>query len=261
MTKSRIFISTITMIAFATVFTGCPMNGNGTGVRQINVTIEEINFRTVGDFTQEEIDAIQAELDTLTVTQLTSFANYVSSVTLAQNVTNGLVVTIVGAGAQARAAITIDSAATAQELVAALEAGRAYIRGENNNGNNGTDPSPKPAEFLTLTFDGYSTVLKAMPGIDQATIDAIRTTAYNAFHVLADDMDRRVINHVASWTLVEETIDGGWEIVGHYTYGRTIVISNNSSTYDWGIVEEIWVIGNALGSQRREGEGAQWCQS
>ena len=130
MTKSRIFISTITMIAFATVFTGCPMNGNGTGVRQINVTIEEINFRTVGDFTQEEIDAIQAELDTLTVTQLAAFANYVSSVTLAQN--DGLVVTVVGTGAGARASITIGSGATAQELVAALEAGRDAARRVQN---------------------------------------------------------------------------------------------------------------------------------
>jgi len=143
---------------------------------------------------------------------------------------------------------------TAGTLAEDLAYARAYITNENGNGNNGAEP----VDFLTLSFEGRDTVLFAAPGIDQATIDAIRTTVYNEFNVLLDYGSRGVItSRIASWTLVEEAIDGGLKI-DFGNDGRATITSNNSSADDWAIIEEIFLTALQVGARgAREARGCQ----
>jgi len=138
--------------------------------------------------------------------------------------------------------ITVPFGATAQQVQAALTAAQA-IADENNT------ITTDPVDFLTLSFEGRETVLFAAPGIDQAIIDAIRANLYNEFNVLVDDGDRRIItSRIASWTLVEEAIDGGLKIdIGND--GRAIITSNNSSTDDWVVFEEIFIAAFQVGAR------------
>ena len=128
---------------------------------------------------------------------------------------------------------------------------RAYITNENGNGNNGAEP----VDFLTLSFEGRDTVLFAAPGIDQATIDAIYADTNNAFFGIFDDMMRNaIVSMVASWTLVEETIDGGWRIVG-YDNNRAIVESNTSSTDSLNVAIELFLIADYVSGRAWGREG------
>jgi len=88
---------------------------------------------------------------------------------------------------------------------------------------------PEPVEFLRLTFEGNTTVLKAMADIDPLKIDAIAADTNYAFDNLFSDGNRRtVVTNIASWVLIGEVADGDWEIIDYTDDGRTIVVSNGS---------------------------------
>jgi len=90
---------------------------------------------------------------------------------------------------------------------------------------------PEPVKLLNLTFEGNTTILKAV-GIEQQRIDEVIYGTDYGWNNIADDVNRRTITRrIASWTLVGNEIDGGWKIVGYYDE-RAIVISDGSSFAD-----------------------------
>jgi len=111
---------------------------------------------------------------------------------------------------------------------------------------------PGPVEFFRLTFEGRTTVLKAAPGIDQLKIDGVKADTMYAFDNAASDVDKRIVTgNVAIWTLVDENIDGRWEVIGFDSEGRGIVNSNNSSGAEFAVAIELIVIGDHIAVQHR----------
>ena len=101
------------------------------------------------------------------------------------------------------------------DLLAALNAAKTAV-----------EDSRPCAPFHSITFEGRTIVLKAMPGRD---IDGIADdTDYGWNNELGDDATRRMlVEHVASWILVDEVIDGGRRFTLYD--GRAIINADGSN--------------------------------
>jgi|GEM_PF-6909777 len=171
-----------------------------------------------------------------------AFTSYITNVTFSNIATPTSTVT--GSGANTTATINVPYGITAGELHAFLVETQSDVEDRRTPDTNG------PTEFLSLSFEGWTTVLKAVAGIDQAILDAIYADTVNAFDNIFDDaMRRTVANYVASWTLTDEHIDGGWRIIG-YDGNRAIVESNTSSTDALNVVLELFVIGDLVSANQ-----------
>jgi len=183
---------------------------------------------------------LRAQIGAITATiaglnnQLGAFAGYITNVTFS-NVA-GPEATFAGAGVNTTATIEVPYGITAAELLAFLGQTQSEVEELRTPDTNG------PTEFLSLSFEGRTTVLKAVAGINQATLDAIYADTRNGFDNIADDGNRRSItNRLASWTLTDEHIDSGWRIIG-YDNNRAIVESNTSGL-DFAVIIELITIG------------------
>jgi len=278
------------------------------GPDYIDTKIGGIEFVTASsvEFSEEQVAAIQAQLDELDEAAVAGFAEYVERVTFGQNVQGEdgeNFIIDVNTGEDATAVIYINYDATAAEIKAALDAAQKMVAAERARAeceaeeelarqasvidelstefagyisnitfadvevpgyelDIDSDPvtasvtlplnftaeqgrrfiedtvmesiesardvdTNEPVDFLTLSFEGRETVLKAMPGIDQATIDAIYADTLNGFDELPEAFREMIVRHVASWTLVEETIDGGRSFVLDND-GRAIITADGS---------------------------------
>jgi len=189
MTKLRPLTSIITVLtalALAVVLSGCPMNGdNGNnGVVHLHVIRAGINFRTQGDFTQEQIDEILTEIESLSYVDLEQFEGYVASITIRPEVEGGLIIDL---NDNDQAVIFTDSF-TASDLLLDLQAGQAKAyaaqnpeNGNGNGDNNGQDPNDVIVTTPTpVNNEGINFIIRA--GLTQGQVTAL-TALINGLEV------------------------------------------------------------------------------